>query len=372
MASIRFAAAIALLAASALQAEDSEPGEWIAPEVREFGNWSVACDNVRDCTAVSVSREFAERSEEGDHGDYAEPKLWVTRKAGPHERPRVFVDTSVWGETSQLGALTLHVYYSCPDDCTGPAYRLKQVGKGRYELAPEQVDAFFAESVKTSLAATRRGDGSIHGLATTGGLVSAMRFIDESQQRRDTVTAIYAKGRKRASAVPAQRARPVVRIVRGVDEPATEMSGHSEVQRIRAEHCSGPHDAPETNIQRFRLRNGQNLWSVICAATPHNPTHLWLVETAKDKFELFKLPRPEQGRAAELPILPHTQFDPASGRLTGFYTGKNVRSCGWQRAWGWTGSAFEMIEANEMPTCLDILPQQWLQTYQAKVPGSKD
>jgi len=365
MASFRLAAAFALLAATALWAEDSEPGEWIAPEVREFGNWSVACDNVHDCTAVSVSREFAERSEEGDHGDYAEPKLWVTRRAGPGERVRVFVDTAVWGEGGATGALTLHVYYSCPDDCTGPAYRLKPLGKGRYELAPEQVAAFFAESVKTSLAATRRGDGSIHGLASTGGLVSAMRFIDESQQRRDTVTAIYAKGKKPASAVPAQRARPVVPLVWGVAEPSTEMPAHSEVTRIRAEHCPGPHDVPETNIQRFRLRNGQNLWSVICAATPQNPTHLWLIETARGKFELFKLPRPEQGRAAELPILPNTRFDPASGRLTGYFTDKNVRSCGWKRQWGWTGSAFVMIEATEMPTCLDILPQKWLQTYRA-------
>lgn len=372
MLSLRLAVALAAIGGSAVLAEDSAPGIWTAPEVMEYADWSTACDNARDCTAVSVSRDYVKRIESTDPGDYATPKLWVKRGAGPQAKPRVFLDTKVWGEARPLGALTLHVYYDCDGDCTGRAYRLSLIEPGRYELAPDQVAAFFAESVKTGRAATRRADGSIHGIITTTGMVGAMRFIDEAQGRRDTVTAIYAKGRKPASAVPPPKVRPTVRLVRGVNEPATEMPAHGEMTRIRALHCPGTHDVPETNIQRFRLRNGQNLWSVICAATPHNPTHLWLVETAKNKFELFKLPRPEQGRAAELPIVPHTQFDPASGRLTGYYTGQNVRGCGWKRHWGWTGSAFELIEASEMPACLDLLPQHWLQTYRANAPGSKD
>ncbi len=264
-----------------------------------------------------------------------------------------------------MGVLTLHVYYDCDGDCTGRAYRLVRIEKGRYELAPNLVGAFFAEAVKTGRAATRRSDGSMHGIMTTSGLGAAMRYIDEDQGRRDTVTAIYAKSKKPASEVPDERARPVVRVIRGIDEPSTEMPGHVEVQRIRNNHCSGPNDTNETNIQRFRLRNGQNLWSIICSASSLNPTHLWLVETGADRFEIFKLPRREKGRPAEVPILPHSVFDPASGQLSSYYAGKELGSCGWKRRWAWTGKAFEMIDAIELPACLGIPLNQWLQTYRA-------
>lgn len=351
-----------LMLSSPALAEDSEPGEWIAPEVAEFGDWSVACDNIDDCTAVSVSRDYVKRIESTDPGDYASPKLWVKRRAGPNTKPRVFVDTQTWGEARGLGPLTLHVYFECDGDCTGRAYRLKQIEKGRYELAAEQVAAFFAESVKTSRAATRRSDGSMHGIISTSGLVAAMRFIDESQERRGTVTAIYAKGKKPASAVPTETERPVVKVARGVEEPVTESYDHTALNLKRAEHCQiFERTIPDLPIQRIKLATGQVLWSVDCNSTPHTEYRLWLVETADRRFEVFKLPRPEQGRDAELPILPNSDFDMSSGQITAFAG----MACGWKRRWAWTGSAFEMIDSIEMPACIDILPHQWLQTYRA-------
>lgn len=365
MLKLGFAIGLMLLFAIPAAAEDSKPGEWIAPEVTEFGDWSVACDNARECTAVSVSREYVDRINRTDPGDYANPKLWVKRSAGPKARARVYVDTSTWGEVKPLGALTLHVYKDCDGDCTGKAYTLLEIEPGRYEIAPSLVDQFFTESSKTDRAATRLKSGAMHGIITTKGLVAAMRFIDEFQERRGTETAIYAKGKKSAGSVPNAPPRPVVHVIRGINEPSSEMPDHREMQRIRGAQCSGPSDPNETNIQRFRLQNGQALWSIICSSTPHNPTHLWMVETSANRFEMFKLPRPEQGRDAELPIVPHSWYDPASGQLTGYYTGEDVRSCGWKRRWAWTGEGFEMIDAIEMPACLDIPINQWFQTYRA-------
>lgn len=362
MASVRLALLLALLAGGVVMAEDSKPGEWIAPEVMEFGDWSVACDNARECTAVSVSRDYVKRIEGTDPGDYAMPKLWVKRRAGPKAFPRVFVDTSVGGEAKSAGPLTLHVYNDCDGDCTGRAYRLQQIEPGRYELASDQLAAFFAESVKSSRAATRLADGSMHGIITTDGLVAAMRYIDEFQGRRGTVTAIYAKGKKPAITVPEETQRPVVRVYRGFEEPITESHDLSALQRTRGEYCHiFGRTIPELPIQRFRLANGQRLWSIDCNSTPHVEYRLWLIETSEDRFEIFKLPRPEQGRDAELPILPNSDFDFSSGQITAFAG----MTCGWKRRWAWTGSAFEMIDAIEMPACVDILPHQWLQTYRA-------
>lgn len=349
--------------AFAARAEDSPPGVWIAPEVEEFGDWSVSCDNARECTAVSVSRGYLKRIEGIDPGDYATPKLWVKRRAGPREQPRVFVDTTVWGEAdANPGPTTLHVYYDCDGDCTGRAFRLNRIEAGRYELAPAQVAAFFAESIKTSRVATRLADGAMHGIATTGGMTAAMRYIDESQERRGTVTAIYAKGARPASAVPPEPKRPHVKVMRAVEEPIPATYDYTALNIKRSAHCElfgGAGSGPPT--LRFRLASGQRLWAVGCGSNPHYEQRLWLIEPSENRFEVFRLPRPEQGRPAELPILPNSDFNPDVGQITSYSGGM----CGWRRRWAWTGAGFEMIDSIEMPTCHDIVPSQWLQTYRA-------
>ena len=363
------ACAVLALAASGggASAEDSPPGQWIAPEVAEFSDWSVACDNVHDCTALSLSREYVARLAANDPGDYAIPKLWVKRRAGPSERVRVFVDTTVWGDAGAGEApATLHVYTPCDGDCTGRAYRLIQVEPGRFELAPGDVAAFLAESSTTSHAATRFADGRMHGITSTAGMTAALRFIDESQQRRDTVTALYARGPRPARSVPSARPRPSVTVVRG-EEVALDMPVGIAVGVLaaRAQLC------PEADIAaldplyaRYRLSTGQFLLAVGCSGNPHAPRRLWLIETPGEGFAPFMLPRPEQGRPAQLPILPNSDFDPESGMITAYSDGK----CGWRRRWAWTGRVFEMVDAVEMPSCYGIPLHQWLQTYRA-IPG---
>ena len=366
MADWRIALGLLLAATAAAPgwAEDSAPGEWTAPEVAEFSDWSVACDNVHDCTALSVSRDYVARLAASDPGDYAQPKLWVKRAAGPDARVRVFLDTTVWGEAGAGEApATLHVYTPCDGDCTGRAYRLIPLEPGRFELAPADVAAFLAESAKTSHAATRFAGGGMHGIITTAGMTAALRFIDESQQRRGTVTAIYAKGPKPARAVSLPKPRPRVTVTRGEEVDAY---GTPETEAVlfvtRARDCLDVDlDGPDPHRARYRLASGHYLWALGCSAKPNAPRRLWLIEKPGEPPAPFTFPRPEQGRAALPPVLPDSAFDPESGMLTA-YAG---RLCGWRRRWAWTGTAFEMVDAVEMPPCYGILLHQWLQTYRA-------
>lgn len=360
----RIAIALGLLLAGPVAAEDSPPGDWTAPEVAEFTDWSVACDNARDCTAVSVSREYVARISQGDPGDYAQPKLWVKRAAGPDARLRVFLDTTVWGDAGGGEApATLHVYTACDGDCTGRAFRLIAREPGRLELAPADVAAFLAESVSTPRAATRFADGRMHGIITTAGMTAALRFMDESQQRRGTVTAAYAKGRGHARSVPPAPPRDRVTVVRGEEvEDTTSHGTEAALFVIRAQECpEADLDDHDPHRARWRLDSGQFLWALGCSGNPHAPRRLWLIETPGKGIALASFPRPEQGRAALRGVLPDSAFDPASGMLTS-YSG---RMCGWRRRWAWTGSAFAMVDAVEMPACIGIPLHQWLQTYRA-------
>lgn len=358
----------AVLAAAALLggpliAEDSAPGEWTAPEVAEFSDWSVACDNAHDCTAVSVSREFVARLAASDPGDYASPKLWVKRAAGPNARVRIFLDTTVWGEAiAGPGPASLHVYTECDGDCTGRAYRLILLEPGRYELAPAEVAAFLAESTTTSRAATRFADGEMHGIITTSGMTAALRFIDESQQRRDTATALFAKGPRPARSVPLPKPRPRVTVMRGKEVEASGTPATDAALFVaRARDCLDVDlDGPDPHRARYRLASGHTLWALGCSANPNAPRRLWLIETPGQGLAPLTFPRPEQGRAA-LPVLPDSAFDPDTGMLTA-YSG---RLCGWRRRWAWTGRDFAMVDAVEMPPCYGIPLHQWLQTYRA-------
>lgn len=347
-----------------LYAEDSAPGDWTAPEVEEFGDWSVTCDNVKSCTAIGLSRAFQARIESTDAGDYAMPYLRAVRAAGPKSPPRIFVDHNVWGENFAPSGLTLHVLYDDDPERTGVAYRLKRVSASLDELDPRDVKPFLIESKKTMRAATRMANGDMHGIASTGGMTAALLYIDESQGRRGNVTAFYARGTNPALDVPSAKPLPQIKPIKG---SGPSQSGSNEILDATRDALCKVGDAGATpDAMAMRLKNGDMLWSIACGDGSHNFWTLWMVERKNGKQALFTLPRPEQGRTALPPVIPNSFFDPETGRLHALHKYSSNGDCGWERAWAWTGEAFEMVTAREMPACLGQLPPSWLVTYRAR------
>lgn len=354
----------ALLAALALLSGPAA-AEWVPEPLLQSGEWTAACDNAGLCTAVSVSEAHVRRLESTDPGDWATPRLWLRREAGPLARPRLFVDLTVWGEARPAGPLVLHVLYDGEPERLGPAYPLTELEPGRYELDPRQVDAFLAESRATDRAVTRRPDGSPHGLITTSGMVAALRWIDQQQGRAGTVTAIYGKGAKSARSVPRPEPRPDIRIVRGRG-PGQAAAEVPVGFATRAEFLCGtlkPGQLRQAVV--YVLADGHRLWAVPCGDDPVNPVTAWGLSDPKGRFIDFKLPRPDRGNRHDDPGLPNSRFDPVSGQLVAVQQLRSFGDCGWQRRWGWTGQGFAMIDSIEMPACIGIVRSQWLQTYRA-------
>lgn len=331
--------------------------------VRQFGDWSGACDNAKECTAVNVSEAFA-RAQEGSEADLASPKIWVRRRAGGSERPRVFIDLSVWGETRSVGALALR-FLDKNDDGTGPAYRLKQIETGRYELARQDMAAFFTAARASTKVGTFLANGEPHGIATTKGMRAALIFMDDAQGRAGTVTANDAKGPAPAARVPAEPVRPNVRVVRaagqieGLSKPNLQM-----IQRY-ASRCGPPGPNADAAVKMVRLADGHALHSFSCGGGGPNVMTVWAIANGKGEFLDVKLPRPDLGRGTEEPVLPNSSFDSTSGQLTAVYRARKFADCGWQRRWAWDGRAFAMIDSVEMPACIGVQLNQWLQTYRA-------
>ncbi len=290
--------------------------EWIAPEVRQHGDWSVACDNALSCTAVSASAAYEARLRAADPGDLATPLLWVRREGGPLAPVRIFVDLAVWGERRSVGPLTLHVFRDGDPERLDRAYRLIEREPGYYELDPRDLAGFLAESRKSDRAATRRADGTQHGLITTAGMVAALRYVDERQQRRGTVTAIYARGSAPARAVPAAPPRERIAVMRG---GAPVRPGPAEAAALSERYgylCGMQTESRVLAWQGWPLADGHRLWAAQCGLGGENSLTIWALTDRFGAQVDFKLPRPEQGRAPEDPALPNSRFDPASGQLT--------------------------------------------------------
>lgn len=339
------------------------------PGLAEYGDWTVACDNTNACTAVSLSRALVREMEQFEGGALAEMKLWLFRSAGPDAAPRVIVDTRVWGlepvgqfdPANPDGDLpaTLHVYYPCDVDCTGPAYRLVRVEPGRYLMAAEDVPAFLAESVRSQALATRQINGALHSIVSSEGLVDVLRHIDREQFRSGTRTALIDRGPEPASTVLPAPALPEVMVVRAAQLEDQARNAEPGLAAAYAEHCDGTaHDA-QLPVSHYRLDDGRDLWGMLCGSGPFDAETLWLVSDARGRPQALALPRPDLGEEPQQPILPNSHYDPATGLLVAYSGGL----CGWQRSWGWTGEGFAMVEALEMPSCGDLLPDDWLHTW---------
>lgn len=364
-------ACVAVLVSFApLNAETHQPG--YAPEVEEFGDWSVACDNTGRCEAMSASRERA-HALRGEWGEAAMIILRVVRDAGPLSSPRVFVDRRLWGEAPSDSAakLTLHVLYPEEHDRTGKGYRLGPLKGGQHELDPRDAPAFLAESRKATAAATRPAGqlaGDLHGLTSTSGMVAALRYMDEAQGRRDTATAIYAKGPLPVRSVAARKQPPVVAVVRGENGHAVRDASEAELDRYGQMICGIA--APPLGGVAYGLANGDMLWRFDCPlpiidGDGFAAVTVWFA-TKPDGREVFaSFPRPEQGRPALLATLPNASYNPASGLLTATeYYGSN-QDCGWRRQWAWDGTAWQLVTARELHGCMGVLPDGWLVTWQA-------
>jgi hypothetical protein len=330
--------------------------------VRQFGDWSVACDNAKECTAVNVSEAFA-RAQEGSEADLASPKIWVKRRAGGSERPRVFIDLSVWGEARSAGSLSLR-FLDKNDDGTGPAYRLKEIETGRYELSAQDIGSFLAAARASTRVGTFLKSGEPHGIATTKGMRAALIYMDDAQGRAGNVTAIDAKGPAPAARVPAEPTRPTVRVVRAAGQIEGLSKPNLQMMQRYGSRCGPPGPNADAAVKMVRLADGHALHSFSCGGGP-NVLTVWAIANGKGEFLDVKLPRPDLRRGSEEAVLPNSSFDSTSGQLTALYRARKFGDCGWQRRWAWDGRAFAMIDSVEMPACIGVQLNQWLQTYRA-------
>ncbi|WP_067489371.1 DUF1176 domain-containing protein [Erythrobacter sp. CCH5-A1] len=314
------------------------------PPAAQFKDWSVACDNTRRCEAVAA----VEADETGDN--------WVIHvvRGGAADAVPVVEATPIFGDpVAAVGVLV-----------DGQAAPFGFDVDGLLTGDPAAFLAALARARKVEVAA--RG-GAVIGTLPTSGASAGLRWIDDRQRRAGTVTAIVARGRAPASAVPARPALP--RIAQPpVSAAPPRILTPTDVTAIRAlGDCDGD-VPPETVANTYRLDAAHTLGIVGCYLGAYQGPSVIVVIDEAGRWtpavieQAQALPKEIEGYWSFL--LTSASYDPESRLLGEWAKGRGLADCGRAASWAWDGAVFRLAYFAALDECRGAPPGTWMTRWQ--------
>jgi hypothetical protein len=302
-------------------------------DLRTFRDWTIGCDNGRQCMAVSLLPE--------DRDLRIGTSMLIERPAGPEGAPIV----SIGHEEGTVTALSI-------DGVVQRRIRFTD-REGRVRVDPRDSRALIAAMLRGStltLLDRRRTD---IGAISLSGITAALLYMDEQQQRLNGVTALVRRGTRSASAAPAPPALP--RIAEPV--PAGGITPVAVPPRVARDMLAdaGCNDSDRPlPAEGYRLDNRHYVAVATCGAGAYNTTSKVLIATRPDyadarpaRFDLSMAIGPDETPG----VLPGGYWDKAANRLKSFFKGRGLGDCGSMQSWGWDGTRFRLIEQRTMGEC---------------------
>lgn len=325
-----------LLIAFAAAAAVPQPGKLML-----FKDWTVACDNVRACSASMLQPEDA------DYNDH--PLRALIERAADADAPAVL--TLIFDPLPKA-PVTVRIDGKPIATVTVPASS---------EVEITLTSAMIAALANgTTLSA---GDGKASLAGSLAGLSATLRYIDAEQKRAGTVTALIAKGPGKA--VPPPPLAPVVpRVLAAASIRATLPGAAALAPFIRKFECDS--DGPPTEMSKpeaHALGGGATLVLQPCGAGAYNFSSLPLVVRGKT-VALAAFDRASGwGEGDDSPMLVNAGWDDKTGTLSSYAKGRGIGDCGVSQQWVWDGARFRLTEQTEMGECRGSI--DWLRTWTA-------
>lgn len=308
--------------------------------MKTFGDWVVACDNVKRCEMTSLQPEGGDWSDDGW-------QMAVTRDAGPNGGWTI----ELMGEDSPKG-VALKVE-GAPADA---------IWRGD-ALAGAPAASLVAAMANGKAVVVQDGAGKALGRISLTGSSASLRFIDAEQGRVGTVSAAVAKGAKPASAVPAAASLPVIASVRAAGTPVAlspALLNQLWTQSDCAENYEGE---SRPDVERHALGGGETLVLVPCGAGAYNfSTVPYVVKAGKAQVAAFDSSPGWTGDGP--PMLVNASFDPKTGELGSYAKGRGIGDCGSAETYIWDGTRFRLTEARAMGECRGST--NWLAVWRAR------
>lgn len=316
-----------------------------AGPINSFGDWAVACDNVRVCEMTSLIPE----DEESDGSDSG-ASFSVARAAGPGGG--FFFELSTNGGVA--GPVSVRI--------DGKRIVDGNVANDGMTLAGDAAERIVAAMANGKRLTLNRKAGKEVAHASLAGSAAALRFIDAEQGRAGTVTAAVAKGTKPASAVPPVAALPKVRSIApsGVATKVTPALIRTMRSLSGCETEDGQSNDP---IIGNAIGGGKTLVLLPCGAGAYNfSTVPFVVAAGKPVIARFDSP-PGWTLAEGTPTLVNADWDAKLGRLGSYTKARGLGDCGSSETYVWDGTMFRLIEATQMGECRGSI--NWLTIWRA-------
>lgn len=363
MRSLPLLAAI-VLAASAL-ANVGQARAAGVPLYREFKDWTLACDNVRRCTAVGMRREEADSL-----------VAVIQRNAGPNASASVVLTGPGLDADSRLlrdgRALDLD-----PRRWRWQPAEGDEQENGRWTTRDPATVSTFVHALRnghrvaiadfeSDAPAKDVGDLSLDGLS------AALLLMDDVQGRVGTQGAWARSGAAPDARVPGAPALPSLSRS-PLPKPLAKQDGVRLAAAVRKAQAEALDDAgcdAPSNDEAYALTDDDALVLIECMSAAYQEGSL-----------AFRVPRTAPAKAVPLhfdtipgnapqDMLWLAGYDVASGVLAHHAKGRGLGDCGDDARWQFDGSAFHLLEFRQMQRCGGLLPDDWPWLWRARVSSS--
>lgn len=321
----------------------------VRADVRTFGNWIVGCDNKAECAALGMS--------EGP-----------PNPAAPAVVLRIGVDrTSVTGFDFAIIPLPNSDPAIRPIrvTCLLCANGLRGTGDeaaDRIELHGQRITIPGMQGARwldalgkgRRIAVTWPGDGA-------GTTIDTSAFLEAWTHLAQTRGDLLRQASIQRSVPSLHAGQPQPERRRAFPAREVISSGSPGIERLTRK-C--PLGAEPVHYRQFVLPGNATLWGVQCREGATLTMHWYQASGAADLASRLELPDGDRGQlnAGEAGFA-ESVFDFDFGILRARSGSATREDCGIQRAWGWDGGTWFLLERREMPVCIGLPPSDWIRTY---------
>ena len=312
-------------------------------EIRTFKDWTVGCDNSRNCEAVSLVPE------DGGAGyDDWDGPISIVRTAGSDD----IFNIRVLFEVKGIDRYKLLVDGQLVD--TGPVVQ----GDYPIEIVGEDAKKVAQAIIKGKQLVVRGpADENITRISLKGSS-AALRYIDQQQKRAGTSTALVAMGKRTFQPTDID----VPMIVVDQWEAATQVPDTSAIVAL-AENSKCKEDRYGlVEDQAYPLgKRGDRFRALVlisCGSGAYNFSSApYIGEYRQDgpagwTFTPAKFDRqPKWGGDGSQPLLVNASWDEQEQTLSSYGKGRGLGDCGSAENYVWDGERFRLIDASAMNEC---------------------
>lgn len=322
----------------------------------EFKDWTTVCDNLKTCTAMHFSGEY-------DTGAF----MIVSRPAGPAAAAKVVLSAMVAdeqnGQTSLRWTATLDGKPLAGFESLDP---IDSDGFWRVEFTGDRAVAFLAAIRDGNVLQLKPAKGAATRLSLSG-LAASLLWLDDSQGRVGTATALGKPGPKPAAAVPPVPRAPIAVRAKPVSQAGLPKTVPAAVRKAAGECDIDPASEMAEPVV-VRLAPGKLFWGIPCTAGAYN-TFFELFLTDEKGGGVKPVIPPYAPGAEDQPTneLMNISFDTTTQTLSNFDKMRGLGDCGAQSDWVWDGTAFKLVSQYMMPDCHGVPFDDWPSIWRATV-----